>query len=504
MRPYIFIMLLISPLVFGCESFLSEVPDDRTELKDVESIKALLVSAYPEGHYMLQGEWMSDNADDKGTWQVSVYPQMQEEAYKWEESSTNDYDSPNKYWDACYKAIAAANHALEAIDNLGNTAELKPYRGEALVARAYAHFMLVNFWGKHYNPATVATDLGVAYVEEPEREALVIYTRKTVKEVYDLIERDLTEGLPLLRDNAYDVAKYHFTKAAGAAFAARYYLYRGDAWDKVQNYCTEVLGEGTGYKDQLRNYTQNYLPVSSNVIEYMKLYTNYGEPAILLLTNGVSVWWRAECFSRYGLSLSKKNEIFPDNDPVCGGKLIYPIFGAAPTYVLYKSYEYFKNTYPGSTTGRPYVFCAALTMEEVVLNRAEAYTMTKDYERALADINTFLSMRITSYNPTSHTVTLEKVKRFYSEQKNSIELAPWYKDQMDADQMLMLKYITDLRRREFCSEGMRWFDVKRFYIEVIHKEYGTSNQSVLTKDDPRRLLQIPVSAVSYGMEPNPR
>lgn len=169
---------------------------------------------------MLQGEWMSDNADDKGTWQVSVYPQMQEEAYKWEESSTNDYDSPNKYWDACYKAIAAANHALEAIDNLGNTAELKPYRGEALVARAYAHFMLVNFWGKHYNPATVATDLGVAYVEEPEREALVIYTRKTVKEVYDLIERDLTEGLPLLRDNAYDVAKYHFTKAAGAAFAA--------------------------------------------------------------------------------------------------------------------------------------------------------------------------------------------------------------------------------------------------------------------------------------------
>ena len=504
MRSYIFIVLLFSTLFIGCESFLSEVPDDRTELKDVESIKALLVSAYPEGHYMLQGEWMSDNAYDKGTWQVSVYPQMQEEAYKWEENKTNDYDSPTKYWDACYRAIAAANHALEAIDNLGNTPELQPYRGEALVARAYAHFMLVNFWGKHYNPATMASDLGVAYVEKPEKEALVIYTRKTVKEVYEFIERDLTEGLPLLRDNAYDVAKYHFTKAAGAAFAARYYLYRGDSWDKVQAYCTEVLGEGTGYKDLLRNYTQNYLPVSSNVIEYMKLYTNYGEPAILLLTNGVSIWWRAESFSRYGLSLSKKNEIFPDNDPVCGGKLIYPIFGAAPTYVLYKSYEYFKNTYPGSTTGRPYVFCVAFSMEEVALNRAEAYTMTKDYDKALADINLFLSTRITSYNPTSHTVTLEKIKRFYGEQKNGVELEPWYKDQIDADQMLVLKYITDLKRREFCSEGMRWFDVKRFNIEVTHKEYGTQNKYILTKDDPRRLLQVPVTAVSYGMEPNPR
>ncbi|MBC5621869.1 RagB/SusD family nutrient uptake outer membrane protein [Butyricimonas hominis] len=504
MKSYIFIILLFSTFFLGCESFLSEVPDDRTELKDVESIKALLVSAYPEGHYMLQGEWMSDNADDKGTWQISIYPQMQGEAYNWEESTTNDYDSPTKYWDACYRAIAAANHALEAIDNLGNPSELQPYRGEALVARAYAHFMLVNFWGKHYNPATMASDLGVAYVEKPEKEALVLYTRNTVKEVYEFIERDLTEGLPLLRDNAYDVAKYHFTKAAGAAFAARYYLYRGDSWDKVQAYCTEVLGEGTGYKDLLRNYTQNYLPVSSNVIEYMKLYTNYGEPAILLLTNGVSIWWRAESFSRYGLSLSKKNEIFPDNDPVCGGKLIYPIYGAAPTYVLYKSYEYFKNTYPGSTTGRPYVFCVAFSMEEVALNRAEAYTMTKDYDKALADINLFLSTRITSYTPTSHTVTLEKIKRYYGEQKNGIELDPWYKDQIDADQMLVLKYITDLKRREFCSEGMRWFDVKRFNIEVTHKEYGTQNENILTKDDPRRLLQIPVTAVSYGMEPNPR
>ena len=54
MKSYIFIILLFSTFFLGCESFLSEVPDDRTELKDVESIKALLVSAYPEGHYMLQ------------------------------------------------------------------------------------------------------------------------------------------------------------------------------------------------------------------------------------------------------------------------------------------------------------------------------------------------------------------------------------------------------------------------------------------------------------------
>ncbi|XLL74012.1 RagB/SusD family nutrient uptake outer membrane protein, partial [Myroides odoratimimus] len=37
-------------------------------------------------------------------------------------------------------------------------------RAEALLARAYNHFMLVNLWAKHYNPATAESDLGIPYV----------------------------------------------------------------------------------------------------------------------------------------------------------------------------------------------------------------------------------------------------------------------------------------------------------------------------------------------------
>ena len=84
------------------------------------------------------------------------------------------------------------------------------------------------------------------------------------------------------------------------------------------------------------------------------------------------------------------------------------------------------------------------------------------------------------------------------------DLAPYYKDELDSDQMNMLKCITDLRRKEFCQEGMRWFDVKRFHIPVTHNIYGSSEKMELTADDARRVLQIPQSALSYGMEPNAR
>ena len=182
-------------------------------------------------------------------------------------------------------------------------------------------------------------------------------------------------------------------------------------------------------------------------------------------------------------------------------------YGSSPHYHLNKLYENFKYEYPGATSGVPYLLCAALTVEETAFNRAEAYVMQKNYDAALADLNTFLSKRIKNYSASSHTLTLAKVNDYYGSARNAElypDLAPYYKDELDSDQMNMLKCITDLRRKEFCQEGMRWFDVKRFHIPVTHNIYGSSEKMELTADDARRVLQIPQSALSYGMEPNAR
>ena len=505
MKRYLLLFIGCLPFFAGCESFLGTEPDDRTVIDSPDKVKELLVSAYPQAHYMLFAEFMSDNTEDKGSWLYSIYPRRQEEAYNWEVVSEETQDTPDFYWYYTYSAIAAANHALYAIEQMPNQEDYEAYKGEALLARAYAHFMLVNFWAEHYDPATAETTLGVPYVTEPEREALVIYERETVADVYKQIEDDLQEGLPLIRDNAYDVAKYHFNRAAAHAFAARYYTWRGNAWDSVIMHATEVLGEGADFASQLRDYANNYTPISSNTTEYSQQYTSSNEPAILLLINASSIYYRCAGLGRYGLSIDVMSELY-DNSPV-GGTWEYARYGSSPHYHLNKLYENFKYEYPGATAGVPYLLCAALTVEEAAFNRAEAYVMQKNYDAALADLNTFLSKRIKNYSAGSHTLTLAKVNDYYGNMRNAElypDLAPYYKDELDSDQMNMLKCITDLRRKEFCQEGMRWFDIKRFHIPVTHNIYGSSEKMELTADDARRALQIPQSALSYGMEPNAR
>ncbi len=524
---YIYLLCLLPLIMAGCGKFLDHVPDDRTDLKDVEAVKALLVTAYPDGHYMMAGELMSDNADDRGSWLLSMYPEMQEEAYFWENSTQLIQDAPAHYWTRLYRAIAAANHAIEAIYLNGNGPEYAPYLGEALMCRAFNHFLLVNCWAKHYDPATAATDLGIPYVTEPEKSALVEYRRNTVKEVYDLIEKDITEGFPLLSDNAYEVPKYHFTRAAASAFIARFYLYRGEDgdWDKVIQHTSTILG--TNFKAQLRDFAGRYAPVSSDASAYQQLYGSFGEPAILLLTNGASLWYYSSRAGRYGMTFNKITEVMTTSlaSTIRNNRWIGFVGGSDPHYSLWKFYPYLQVAYPGASSGIPYVLCPLLTVEEAVFNRAEANVMTGNIKAAVDDINIYLSTRTRGYSEVSNRLGVKQITDpedpedsiwvydpdlavstvvdAYTSSLIAIELEPWYADKLSNEQMCWLQYITDLRRREFLQEGMRWFDVKRFHIEVTHRVKGEEAVYVLTKDDPRRAWQIPDMALSNGVEPNP-
>src|SRR5690606_25051836 len=117
-------------------------------------------------------------------------------------------------------------------------------KGEALVARAYAHFMLVTLYANVYDPVTASTDPGIPYVKEPEEIVLKKYERKTVQYVYEQIEQDLETGIPLIDDNAYKAPKFHFTTSAAHAFASRFYLFKRD-YRQVVAHASQVfpLGE---------------------------------------------------------------------------------------------------------------------------------------------------------------------------------------------------------------------------------------------------------------------
>ena len=71
------------------------------------------------------------------------------------------------------------------------------------------------------------------------------------------------------------------------------------------------------------------------------------------------------------------------------------------------------------------------------------------------------------------------------------------------DKLPYLWCVLHFRRIETVLTGLRWFDVKRYGIEITHK-IGTNRVETLTTFDPRRAFQVPIEAISSGLEPTPR
>lgn len=469
----------------SCNKFLEHQPDDRTELNNSVKVAELLANAYPHGNYITIAESMSDNAGDKGGTNRSL-PNSSAWSYI-DQVDPESIDTPPFYWNACYKAISAANYALEAIEKSGNSEEYTASRGEALVARAYAHFMLVTFFAKAYDPSTANTDLGIPYITLPQKVVEGNYKRGTVASVYENIEKDLTEGLPLIKNNKYVVPKYHFTTQAAHAFATRFYLFKKDYAKVVEH--AQAIYPGTAVVEDLRPWNTTYN--SLGYYELQAIYTNSTEPANILLQESMSLWGRSYASYNYGLSSSVLVLFNAANNPSKKAlAMSSKVFGATEmVYNIPKFKEHFVKESVNATFGDTYNMVPLLTAEEVLFNRAEANAMLGNNSETVGDIDQYLSKRIVGYSPTSDKFSVDKAKNFYP---NLSE-----KDALVAS-------ILNFKRMEFMHEGMRWFDIVRLKIPIEHVSADGKTKISLSAEDPRRMLQIPQDAIAAGLEANPR
>lgn len=484
----------------SCDDFLSKIPDNRTQLDSPQAVSELLVSAYPDEAFIAFTETMSDNVGDKGIGQYVAEYIPNQRAYFWEDDNS-DENSPTAYWNGCYKAIAHANQALKSIEQASDPENYQAQRGEALATRAYAHFMLVNLFAKQYNPQTIATDPGVPFVTQPENVVFGKYTRNTVGEIYEQVESDLLEAMTLVQDNKYEVPKYHFTKNALYAFASRLYLYKGE-WDKVIKYSSLVLGSNPAAF--LRDWNGKYMNYEAS--EMWAQYSKSEETANILLNRAYTIWAQGAIVFRYSLSAEKAVELFELGnvglrtfDTVIGDKILQA--GGSDQCSFIPKYPNRLETSNGSSFGIPNTIIPLFTMEEVLFNRAEAYVMSNQFDKALDDLNAYFQKRSSNYS-SANNITEQSIRYIYEDLDwEKPELTPFYT--ISEQQNLYLWYLLDLRRREFIHEGMRWFDIRRFNIAITHTTVDGETLT-LPKDDPRRVLQLPAQAIAIGMEANPR
>lgn len=515
-------LLTVSLLVVtsSCADFLDTPPDNRTEINSGEKVTALLVSAYPTSLPLMIGEMSSDNVMDNGGQYDALL--LQEQLYLWQDPTEVSSDGTYGVWEACYNAIASTNMALEGIARLNSPSSLNPSRGEALICRAYSHFVLATTFCMPYNPETAGQHLGIPYIKASGTVITSPSERGTLQETYEQIASDIAEGLPLIKDNIYRVPNYHFNKKAAHAFAARFYLYY-QKWNQVIE-CANVA-IGTNPTTTLRHWEEDFGGISQ-VSDISTQYISEKKSANLLImplySSAGYVFGPYDIYKRYGHGQPiYKYETIASYGPWSGRG------GMVMANLILTNQQ--KNTFPKITTyfeyldkssgiGYDHTVTVPFTVDEAILCRAEAYALCPDhnYAKALEDINYWIVYHNTRSADKGSDLTLNDVNTFYNyleyqpvpitdDRDRSVKkvLNPQGFTVTSGTEENLIQLILQLRRLESIQEGLRWQDLKRYGIEFSHNRAGDV-PLVLKKDDPKRAIQLPLDVINAGVEPNPR
>ena len=521
MKKYIgFSIIALGLTLTSCDDWLDKLPDNRMELQTPSDVSSLLVSAYPSAHPAYLLEMYSDNTDECVNPSWSEASRFQAQAYKWEDiTETGEDESPQELWNKHYIAIASANAAIDLIEGKGSPAEYSEQLGEALLCRAYAMFQLSTVFCKAYNPATASTDLGLPYPTHPEKVVGTVYTRGTMEDLYGQIDKDLQRGLPLVSSN-YSKPKFHFNTEAAKAFAARFYLYKGD-FAKAITYATEVLGADPTAK--ARDWDA-YAALNMNQQIRPEAWVSADEKCNFLLQTVYSEWGAISGPYLYGEKYAHSYRITYDEDIASKGP-----FGAANSTfkqrvwsntalakLFHRKVPYeFEYTDLQAGIGYAHAEYAVFTTEQLLLERAEAYALSGELQKAVDDYNTIMKI----YQNYPKTFTLKQIVDFYNgvdyytPKKATVKkhfVKPVYTiDAEGSDQEALLQAILHLRRIMEVGEGYRMQDVKRYGIVIYRRQTNTSFTisavtDSLTVDDPRRAIQLPQDVITSGLEPNDR
>ena len=570
----------------SCNDFLDKTPDTRVYLVNVEQLRQLMVDGYMGVNIGQTCEISSDNIVDNNApptlstgmrYNLKAYSLADEQLFAWEDvDKDNDNDTPSGVWQGCYGAIAVCNAVLQKVAEFEEAGEdangalsesdkekLNAVKGEALVSRAFHHWMLAQVFCMPYGTdAQNQSYLGLPYITEPETKVNPQYDRGNLADFYEKIEDDLLTGLPLINNLYYEVPKYHFNKQAANAFAARFYLFERK-YNLAVHFANEAF-QGANPATLLNDiWRQDDFYYISDIGRYA---TSIERPGNWMLIASYSTWWR--CFVSSGRfacnGIAKRatiqgpgpswegvrykiistgeefsmNPCFASNCGSAGGS----DYGA---YYAGNCFEQFEYTDKLAGIGYCHEIRAEFTAEETLLVRAEANIMMGNIEEGFDDLHTWDENRRDNVQKTSsyRELTTSLLERFYTTAMNNINdenpymsynygiAKPIHIDEVcatpknvpiSADGVVDRKNATvrddwkltdaklpylqcaqHYRRIELVHTGMRWLDIKRFGLSFKHR-VGLRGEFELQTLDPRYAIQIPYQTIVAGFEPNKR
>lgn len=435
----------------ACENYVDITPTGKKTVDSTETYYEL-VALPNRSYYPMAFALLSDNAWAKESNIIG------KEYISWDginmtfnEAADRKELSDNNLYENCYEYILRSNIIISQIDNSTGNKELKQLaKAEAKIMRAWDHFILVNTFAKAYDPATAASDGGVAIVSDYDLEATP--TKATVAEVYDFIIRDIEEALPYLQEEP--VTMYHPSKAFGYALAARVYLFHRD-WKKAK----EAAEASLRLKSDLIDYVA--LDAAGGPTQDMT-YAEDGNPEIL---NWAYMGSYSEILTyTYGMISPELVQLFGENDERMN--LFFKTTGN-------NSYYFDEGSgaalWDASITHTEFQYMAVgMRTAEVYLILAEANARLNDLSGAVEVLNQL------------------RVKRI----KGDEALLPEPDTQRE-----MVQAVIDERRKELLFGFSRFWDLKRLNTEADYAKTITRTFPLVTTD---------VEQKTYTLKPDSR
>ncbi len=321
-------------------------------------------------------------------------------------------DQADLTWNLNYQQIGLANFALQTLEEIDTDDPLKlVYEADARMNRAYNYFVLVNTYGPHYGlPEAAVAESGVPILMRFADESVAL-VRSSVNEVYEFIIEDLEVAIASLPNSVFTSNRPN--RAAALGLMAEVRLHTGD-YEEALSLALEALETNNTLIDY--EETQN---------------TGFGRLP-QLIRNPENFWAKAEMvqlvdgggFNTNGISLTAYSQalldiIDRDNDL----RFVYLIQDPVTNNFVYE--ENFN-------------FAIGVTVPEVMLIAAECYARTGDIINALTLVNRLRSFRFSNdfVNAGNHILSAN-------------------------DSNTAIQVVLDERRREFNTNGHRFYTIKR-------------------------------------------
>lgn len=364
----------------------------------------------------------------------------------------------------------------EVMESTGGTDQEKAsIQAQAMAARAWTYFLLINYYGKPYLESTASADPGFPVIKEADVTETQ-FTRASVKEVYDFIVNDLTTAIPNLP--AQITHRLRMSKGTAEGILGKVYMFMGKFSEALPllNASISDLASGTV---PVRLYDYNvtfgaggsFLPIGL-----------FGPTYPTVPNNEENV------FAKQFIN----NWSFINNELVINPQTV-ALYGSSDLRKKFYSKMPFPAgaPYPAGMLRRigPIAVQFGLVLPDLYLLQAECKARLNDLPGAKAAVEALREKRMPPADaPVDAAIA--------------------------GDQSALVNFILEERIREFAGQGSRWFDMRRLSVDpdysntvgTVHNVYtggAVSNSFTLT---PQRLvLQFPQKIMDQNpaLENNP-